>query len=379
MRILMVCFVFPPRFSGAALQALKLAKELHKHDVICDFLVPNYLNRSIFYKEVLDGLVINRLIGSGYLFSISAIIFLLINKNNYKVIHIHGFWPSHFLFIYLAKLLGIRIVQKMTKGGENDSEINSNGIFGFLRIRSLRLISKYIAISSQLQSALIKNNIPANKIYTIPNGVEMTIPSPEESKYLVNIHKKYGIPKDSIILINVGVIDRRKNNIDIATIFFLLKNKYPNVYSQAILLFVGPFNDKKYFRILQKQIEKYKIKDRVIFTGQMDSQSLSILYTISHICVFAGSNEGLPNVLLEAKAASLPIVAYKTYGVEDVINDGQDGYLVAYSDSEKFCKRVANLISDPILRNRFSVNTYNDCKRRYDLSKIAKRYIHEIY
>jgi glycosyltransferase involved in cell wall biosynthesis len=61
--------------------------------------------------------------------------------------------------------------------------------------------------------------------------------------------------------------------------------------------------------------------------------------------------EGLPRALVEALAAGVPVVAMAVDGVEEVVRDGIDGYLVREGDMASLTERVAALLADPGLRS----------------------------
>jgi glycosyltransferase involved in cell wall biosynthesis len=378
--VLMVCFVFPPRFSGAAMQAIVLARHLIRRGVPCEFLVPNVSDRSLLRRSEEGGIIVNRVAGGSYSFALSFVMFLLLRRNDFRTVHFHGFSPGHFLCVGVAKLLGMQIVQKMTKGGVDDSELNTSGLLGRYRSRILKLIDCFIAISTQLHQALLKHGVPVSKIHMIPNGVE------RESILLPNIEKRtavrgiYGIPSDAFVGICAGVIDRRKNTLDIArALGYLCANNLKKAPQRVRFIFAGPFHNPQYSHEVVEYIESSNLSKLVLFTGQLNKDALIDLYVASDLCVFAGSNEGLPNVLLEAKAVGLPVVAYRTYGVEEVVQDGIDGFLVPFGQVQLLAEKIALFLEDTELRRQFSINAFRDCQKRYDLTKIAEKYVAEVY
>ena len=375
----MVCFVFPPRFSGAATQAIVLARHLVKKGVPCEFVVPNVSHRALFRRTEESGIPVNRVAGGSYSFALSFMVFLLLRRNDFRAVHFHGFSPGHFICVGVTKLLGLKIVQKMTKGGTNDSEINTRGFFGRYRSGVLQFVDCFIAISTQLRKALLKYGVPDSKIYMIPNGVELEPLRSTDAKGRTAVRNTFQIPGDAFVVICAGVIDRRKNNLDIAMAATYLFANNPEARERVRLIFVGPFHNPQYSREVVEYVASCNFSRLILFTGQLDKEALGGLYVASDLCVFAGSNEGLPNVLLEAKAVGLPIVAYRTYGVEDVVQDGIDGFLVPFGEVRSLAEKIALLMSDAELKRQFSINASRDCKRRYDFTQITERYVKEVY
>jgi len=74
------------------------------------------------------------------------------------------------------------------------------------------------------------------------------------------------------------------------------------------------------------------------------------VYHQSDVFVMTSEFEGTPNVLLEAMASGLPVVATRVGGVPEIVREGENGFLVDCDDDEGLCLAVARLIRDPRLR-----------------------------
>ena len=102
---------------------------------------------------------------------------------------------------------------------------------------------------------------------------------------------------------------------------------------------------------LERQAATLGIGDRVLidrFSGNMDA-----VYRSASILVLTSRYEGLPMVLLEARAYGLPVVAYDCKcGPKEVIDDGDNGFLLQQKNAEGFADMLALLIKDPALRER---------------------------
>jgi glycosyltransferase involved in cell wall biosynthesis len=76
------------------------------------------------------------------------------------------------------------------------------------------------------------------------------------------------------------------------------------------------------------------------------------MYRNASIFVFPTLNEAFGLALLEAMAASLPIVASSEGGIPDIIEDGQTGLLVPTGRVEPLAAAISTLIRDPAMRTR---------------------------
>ena len=84
--------------------------------------------------------------------------------------------------------------------------------------------------------------------------------------------------------------------------------------------------------------------------------------------------EGLPMTLIEAQSFGLPIISYdiKT-GPKDVVNNGEDGYLIENDNSEEFINRFLELSQNRKKIQKFSQKAFENSKR-FKLDNIIKKW-----
>jgi glycosyltransferase involved in cell wall biosynthesis len=86
-------------------------------------------------------------------------------------------------------------------------------------------------------------------------------------------------------------------------------------------------------------------------TGEIRG-NMALIHAAADICVLPSYREGLPNVVLEAQAMRVPVVATRIPGTIDAIQDGVTGSLVAPRDSMDLAKGLRALIQDSAVRSR---------------------------
>jgi len=115
-------------------------------------------------------------------------------------------------------------------------------------------------------------------------------------------------------------------------------------------IILGEGEDRKH---LEKLIVELKLEDQVELLGSVKNVNDWLLE--SSIFVFPSSLEGLPNALIEALTAGLPCVSFDCEtGPRDLIDDGENGFLVPVGDVDLLTLRIKELMEDSELRNRFS-------------------------
>jgi glycosyltransferase involved in cell wall biosynthesis len=86
-----------------------------------------------------------------------------------------------------------------------------------------------------------------------------------------------------------------------------------------------------------------------------------------------GDRDGIPNVVLEAMAAGLPVVAATTSGLPEAVEDGVTGLLVPASDPESLAAALDRLLADPAMRRRLGEAGRRRVQERYDLGTNVAR------
>jgi glycosyltransferase involved in cell wall biosynthesis len=82
-----------------------------------------------------------------------------------------------------------------------------------------------------------------------------------------------------------------------------------------------------------------------------------------------GDRDGLPNVLMEAQSQGVPVLATRTSGIPELIDDGATGMLVEAGDSAGLAKGLETLIREPALRRRLGEAGYRRIQAQFDMEK----------
>jgi glycogen synthase len=119
------------------------------------------------------------------------------------------------------------------------------------------------------------------------------------------------------------------------------------------------------------------VGDRLRFEGFLAHEWLPAAMAHAELLVLPSLYEELGTVLLEAMQAGLPVVASKTGGIPDVIEDGVNGLLVPPGDPEALARTINRLLADRDLARRLSEEAQERAKD-YDWEVLAERVL-EVY
>lgn len=116
------------------------------------------------------------------------------------------------------------------------------------------------------------------------------------------------------------------------------------------LLIIGDGHER---HRLQKRIDTESLSDCVTLVGAIAPQEMPHYYRLGDLFVFASKSETQGMVILEAMAAAMPVVAIRSSGIDDVVQEGDNGYKTP--DNQKvWCERVRTLLDDDIHREQLA-------------------------
>jgi len=123
---------------------------------------------------------------------------------------------------------------------------------------------------------------------------------------------------------------------------------------------------------IESAIEKYSLKNYVKMFGYRTDIALAL--SKMDVFVLTSDSEGCPNVLLEAMQASLPIVSTNCSSLEQMVEQGINGYTVPVGDLTSLVEKVQSILSNPEKRKVLGINSRQIIKQRFELSIIVKQF-----
>lgn len=120
--------------------------------------------------------------------------------------------------------------------------------------------------------------------------------------------------------------------------------------------------------------QKLGITDRVQFLGWQAREQLIEQYHWSNLFLFPSRHEGMPNAVLEAMASGLPVIASRIAGSEELVSNGETGFLFPSEDIEALRDALRKLISDTVLRQTMGNVARRHMEERYSWVATAKQY-----
>lgn len=301
-------------------------------------------------------------------FLVSAFIKLLRIARNQdaQLIHAHWVLPNGFPAVFVSKLLKIPLV--VTLHGSDIFLANKNWVF--------RKIARFILINSSFVSAcspeLMKKAVLigcTKNIRLIPWGADpQKFHKKEVSK---NEYGFQNIKRGGINLIALGRLVHKKGFSNLILAMPNLIACQPN-----LSLLIG--GDGELRDQLEDLVNKLNLKENVFFLGRInwnkvvDFLSIGDIFIQPSIIDQFGNEDGLPTVILEAMACSLPIVASDIGGTSLVVKNEFNGILVQPGDVGELLNGILSLVNNPHKLKVMGNNSRDLIENTFNWTNIAK-------
>ena len=186
---------------------------------------------------------------------------------------------------------------------------------------ALRGARAVVAVSAALAERARELGAPAGRVHVLYNGVDADSFHPGDR---AAARERLGLPPDPPLILFVGNLTPGKGCLDLLEAFPGLLGRQP----EARLAFVG---DGPAARALRTRAGELGVADRVLFAGARAHDELPAWMHAASLLCLPSHNEGVPNVVLEAMACGIPVVASNVGGIPEVL-PAQAGRMVPPRD-----------------------------------------------
>ncbi len=226
----------------------------------------------------------------------------------------------------------------------------------------LTLVSPSRWLAQRAQSSSLFQN---RRIEVIGNTIDLETYSPKEK---TKAREALELPRDkTLILFGAvgGTSDPRKGFSKLSEA--LQKLDSPELAAKASLVVFGGKTSKEEFGL--KNID-------VITIGHINNEdTLAQLYSATDLFVMPSLEENYPNTVLEAQACGLPVVAFSTGGVKEMIKHGENGLLCATNDADTLSHNIELLVNDRLQQMDMSKSARQESLNRESSQSPSEQYM----
>lgn len=204
---------------------------------------------------------------------------------------------------------------------------------------------KVIAVSRAVADFLQGCGYDSGRIRPIHHGITDFTAGPQTCSRMV-MRQQLGLPDDEpCLLMAARFVEAKGHDVALQALSRLRDRPWT-------LLLAGDHQDDL-GPATQAQAERLGISARIRFLGVRDD--IPDLMRAADVLLAPSRREALSLTLLEASAASLPVVASRVGGIVEVVDDGASGFLVSPNDPDELARMLILLLDDRALRHVFGL------------------------
>lgn len=231
-----------------------------------------------------------------------------------------------------------------------------------------------IAVSWPVRNAwmptLRELGVQPENTHVIPGGVvSEDFIGVRESDRRNQVRAELGIRPDQPVFVTVSRIVPGKGHAYLLRVMTIVRRTVPD----ALLLVVGDGPDRAH---CERSARQLRLDSSVRFLGQRSD--VPAILGAADIFLFASVGEGLGLAVVEAMAASLPVVAFELPVLHEVMDVGSSGIVVAQGDAESMAAQVASLLRDANRRVGMGVIGEARFRERFEVRQCVRR-VEEVY
>ncbi|MBI4667986.1 MAG: glycosyltransferase family 4 protein [Elusimicrobia bacterium] len=196
----------------------------------------------------------------------------------------------------------------------------------------------------------------------IRSGVDLEAIDQTADEVRIRKRKELDIAPDAPIIVTVGNLKPQKNPEHFIELSRRLRERCP----QAVFIFIGGWEGKG-------------AKEKIFANAPANlrylgwRQDVRLIFKAGDIFVLTSLWEGLPRSAVEAMRTGLPVAAYATDGLREVIKEGDNGYLAPPGNLDSLEKSLSRLLDDAGLRRRMGKSAQESIGPEFDINDMVRR------
>jgi glycosyltransferase involved in cell wall biosynthesis len=272
------------------------------------------------------------------------------------VIHAHGALPCGHAAVLLGAKFGIPVIVSV-HGLDAFSTYEMHGRLKDWRRRVSQNVytsaARIICVSDKVRQQVVAGSIDTEKTTVVYNGVDPDLFSPSGSD-------------DGAAILSVGDFIPTKGQEILLRAFASISPRFPEVSCK----FIGDGPESTHIKELAQQLG---MQGRVHFLGRQMRRRVADAMRSCTVFALPSRYEGLGCVYLEAMSAGKPVIGCQEQGIQEVIQHGENGWLVDADDVSSLAAILSETLGNPALRRRMGMAARQTIEQHLTLRHQAAR------
>lgn len=285
-------------------------------------------------------------------------------ENNIKILHTHGY-KTDMIGLILNLLIKDLILVTTHHGWITNNKLQK--FYVNLNIFLSKFFDGVIVVSKELRKMLPNKLRNSEKAIIIHNAI--VLENYQNQNKRKAFRENYSIGDDQILIGVIGRLSIEKGSLVMLEAF----NQLQSIFSNAKLVYVG---DGLLLSELENKINFFNLRENVILAGHQNP--VQPFYEAIDIFVLPSLTEGLSNVILEAMAYKLPIVATCVGGNPEIIDNQCNGILVKSNNAIALKDAIFEIIRNRELKHLLAKEGYKTVINRFNF-KVRMEKVEDFY
>lgn len=285
------------------------------------------------------------------------------------VIHAHAATAAGFVGLLASEKYHVPLVCSL-----RGSDINRYPYFDRLTMRMTKRVlegaDQVMSVSSALRDAACELARPRRDIKVVYNGCDTQL-FDFRMEDRIKQRRALDISEADCVVAFVGALSAGKGVFELIESVAGLVETVPNIR----LLLIGDGPDRE---LCEKIISARHLDSRILLLGSMPHQMVARYLSAADVLALPSHAEGLPNVVLEAMACRLPVVATNVGGIPEAVNDGESGILILKGTRAQLSEAIGKLEANRDMAHRMGEAGRAIVEERFSWRKNAQE-IMQIY
>lgn len=223
-----------------------------------------------------------------------------------------------------------------------------------------RQVDRFICASNAIRAMLIEDGVASDRAVTVHEGVDVARVSAVAP---LDVRQEFWFPPHSLVVGNIAALVPHKGQKYLVDAAAIVVREMP----EARFLVLG---EGELRGALEQQVKHLHLGQHVVLTG-FRPDVLAVLRGLD-VFVMSSVTEGLGTSLLDAMAASKPIVATRTGGIPEVVVHGDSGLLVPPRDGKALASAILDMLRDTEGRTRLARAGHARVCERFSVDRMVE-------
>jgi glycosyltransferase involved in cell wall biosynthesis len=244
-----------------------------------------------------------------------------------------------------------------------ETRLAQRGLRGSVRVRLMDDMVRRVLRRAKVLISI--SDYDARALGGLVRGRQVHIPNPIGREFFALAPSGPTGPR----LLYAGVMTPRKNIEGLLNAFAIALRSVP----AATLAVVGPHHDPAYAAGVREHARRLGLGGSVEFTGHVESGRLLAEIRQARAVVLFSREETAPTILAQAMAAGKPIIASRVGGIPEMVQNGENGWLVGAEDVAALAERMIAVLRDQPMALALGRRGHQIALERYEPAAVARR------